>query len=345
MCGSLVSVLLLSALPAVPAQAADDPTLAVTGPPVVAPRTAGPQPDSTYLDLGILATGLAEVHVSVTGEGVRTADPDRDYDTSTGQAFVEVWVGTDPGVHRVDITFTAPGVDPVVRSYDLWAPGGTPLPATGDLAGRWWVRYGEVGETGRQYFSDREVWFLDRTWSFVGVPRAGVPRRCAPDVAGCHRYRWDEQGTGYVEIGDRTIGLVTDQGVWLDLWDDGYGNSVPALFSQRLAPLSTGSRLNGRWHWYRGGGVANGHDLTALGLRLRRSGSYVLTRTRGTGPARATRGTYDVLSRGRIRLSGGNGRTFVPCADQSGHPTPRRCLVMEYRLHSWRGTVLQTGAR
>lgn len=339
---SLVAALLVAALPSVPAQAADEPSLAVTGPPAAPPRTAGPR-TPTYLEFAVSTAGLDQVHLSVTGDGVETDIPERDVDTTSGYAYVSVDAGADPGLHQVDVTFTAPGVSPVEFSFTLWAPGGAPLPATGDLSGRWWVKYDEIGESGRSYFADREIWFLDRTWAFVGVPRAGVPRRCTSDVTGCYRYRWDDQGTGYVEIGDRAIGLVTGEGIWLGLWDDGFGNPIPGLFTQRLGLLLPGTRLQGRWYWYYGGGVTQDHQLTDLNLTLRRDGTYTLARTTADGKVRTIRGTYVVASRGRIQLSGSGGRTFVPCVTQAGVPASHRCLVMEYRDHFWRGTVFQRG--
>ncbi|WP_109507934.1 hypothetical protein [Nocardioides speluncae] len=226
-------------------------------------------------------------------------DPEPTFTGSAASFCFDVKV-TRPGVHTVAFRFDAGNADPITLEILVYAPGGPPPPATGDLTGRHHVLFEEFGIVEQYSFGERSsIWFLDRHFAYVGSPLHGRPTCTAAKVDptkfyGCQRYWWDKAhnvlqvGKWRGSVHARRIDYVNDQQT---------NKSYRIPFG--LAPR--GKRLAGTWRYQ------SGFDsLTRARLRLTRDGRFELAVNQ-----RTSRGRYAVGAAGRLRLTFNSGRTQV----------------------------------
>lgn len=175
------------------------------------------------------------------------------------------------------------------------------------LAGRFF--FGFMPARVDKGWDNRAVWFLDNRWAYVGHPKAGKRPKCRKVTKACKRYVYRPR-TGKVKIGRAKAVRVTTEG---------FRFKRASLSEKTLA--KKGQRFNVALKRY----DFNGNCLIYCNtwtewLTLRKNGRFVLSRmdigsigVPGSGGQWAIvppddKGTYRVVSRGRVLLRFANGR-------------------------------------
>ena len=320
---------MLVVVPAVPASAA--PALAIH----TRDNPANPQLLSSAFgrltDVDVSSTGgtAANVTVTLSGTGLEIDTPVVDLDTVSTSERVNVEIrALTGGLHTLDIQVTSSNAPTVNASLPyMWAPGGAPLPATGDLTGR---NYGNVDLytfSGTSY-EDRELLtFLDGDTAFIGLPPKGRPDCPSPSAtkrAGCVSYRYDTS-TGLVQVGG-AIGRVLPKSIYTEgigRGDDENGETFnKRVFTQRVGYPSPGKKYGATWQWT----YDNYPDgLSFVKLTLRKNGTFYLKYTIDYKKSTVRVGTYSLTAPGLLKLKGKFGtelHTFAVRARSNGKADP-----------------------
>lgn len=286
-----------------------------------------------------VAGGAAEdVVVTFGGAGIDAEELNTHLGSVSGSAIATARVRADGGFHTLEIDVTSSNAGTASTSLALlWAPGGTQLPATGDLKGRnygWRVDYYEphVGLKHQDYMLS----FLDDRRAFIGAPARGRPKCPSVDELGyaeCVAYRYDVS-TGLVQIGG-FVGRVIGN----DLYISGIGRAETVnAVSERV--VSEGwryahrrMRFDGHWTWdvlTSPGGVRAVVDLT-----MRRDRTFRLITGTDERPV-VTTGRFWIPRRGKLVLRGTHGRelhTLGVVRGPDGRPDPALGLWYTGLLH------------
>jgi hypothetical protein len=204
-----------------------------------------------------------------------------------------------------------------------------PKPTAGPLAGRYFWGFKSQLDRGWDNYA---VLFVDDRWAYVGFPKEGVPS-CTTAVTegdGCRRYTLDAK-SGALKVGELE-----------GTWKGGDGLSFDGIHMQELAFAKPGARyalslqhkdfsgqcgfITGCTTWSNyfalnaeGRFVSSGSTISSLGGL---GTPYVWS---GAFPPDET-GSYEILSRGRIRLTYLSGKvevfTFGLGLDKQGRPAP-----------------------
>jgi hypothetical protein len=280
-------------------------------------------------------SNATNVHVVFSGTGLTVDTPDVDLGNVNGseRASVEV-TATSGGLHTLNIQVTSNNSSTVNTSLPfVWAPGGTPIPANGDLTGR---NYGNVDlytANGGNSYEDRQMLsFLDGELAFIGPPSKGRPVcTSGSSVArkGCVTYRYDT-ATGLVQIGG-AIGHVTPKRVYVEgigIADDSDGELYNhRTFAQRIGYPSPGKTYAGSWHFSYSQFLDSGPALVKL--TLNKNGTFSLKYGYGDDDGKVTTrtGTYALVAPGRLRLKGTFGseiHTFAVRTTTAGKAKPAK---------------------
>lgn len=286
----------------------------------------------TDVDLASVGTATG-VTVTFSGAGLSIDTPVVAVGNVNGDKRVSVEVtATNAGFHTLNIHVTSTNSTSVDASLPyMYAPGGAPLPATGDLSGR---NYGNVDlyvANGGNSYEDRQILsFLDGATAFIGPPAKGRPTcksASATKREGCVTYRYDT-GTGLVQIGG-AIGRVTPKSVYVEgigISDDSDGELFnKRTFSQRIGYPSPGKKFAGSWKFSFSQFLESGPTLVKL--TLRKNGTFSLTSAYGTDKAKTKSGTYALTAPGRLRLKGKFGKefhTFAVRTTTQGKAAPKK---------------------
>lgn len=168
-----------------------------------------------------------------------------------------------------------------------------------------------------QAWQNRMVWFVDKRWAYTGIAQKGRPV-CKSGKKDCVRYTYSAK-TGKVKVGNRT-GKVTSKALTLP---PRKGATVDSY-----APVSipkAGTRLATKLVHQGSNGCGYGYGKTCYTytwrLQLAKNGKFVERRKGLTsttvggswfiGGSDDERGTYKILSKGRIQLKYANGKSEV----------------------------------
>jgi hypothetical protein len=264
-------------------------------------------------DIKVTADGATDVVVTFSGAGLSFNTPVVNLGTVSGEKRTTVDVkAVTAGFHTLDVQVTSSNSSTVSASLPyMWAPGGTPIPATGDLTGLYYGNVDGYSSTGGVSYQDRDLLtFLDGATAYVGNPPKGRPRcrtASATGLSGCVAYRYDTS-TGLVQIGD-AIGRVMPTSVYtngIGTGDDSDGELFSErVFSERVDYPGVGKRYGGNWEFSYGQFMETGP--TFVRLSLRKNGRFELQTAFANGEAKTKRGTYALTAPGRLRLKGGFG--------------------------------------
>lgn len=320
----LLSAATVAAPVAVPAHASEAPptlTLTLREDPAM-PHYVGPYGRLFRADVTSAGGTAEDVTVTFSGPAVYAEPAVHALGSVSGSepAFGRVTLESD-GLSELTVEVVSSNAGTVSTTLPLlWTPGGTPLPATGDLAGRhygWRVDYYElhVGYVA----DDHMVSFLDDHRAYVGAAPKGRPR--CPSVEeygyrGCVTYRYDAS-TGLVQIGGY-VGRVLGP----DLYLSGIGraetiNSV----SERI--------VSQRWRYARKRQVVDGHwrlegSQHVVDLTLRPDRTFRLVAGAASQTVETT-GTFRIPRRGKLVMRGAAGRevhTLAVRLGPDGRPAP-----------------------
>jgi hypothetical protein len=237
--------------------------------------------------------------------------------------FIEIAVKLKGGKPRT-ATFTATADGGASASTSVTIAQKAKAKKLSSLVGRYY--WGTDGATFYEGWDNKGVLFVDEKWAYVGFPENGVPH-CSPSVKDCAHYDYSAK-KGTVRIGGKH-GPIDPQGL--------------KLGKISYAPLSIpkkGTRIGAellRRDFNGCQGLPYCSTWTST-LVLTKGGNFVLSEsslTSLTGGAYDTyasnvapneRGTYAVLSRGRIKLSFADGTSKVHtlgiARDVTGKPNP-----------------------
>jgi hypothetical protein len=257
------------------------------------------------------AGGPAEdVTVTFSGPDVESSPASADLGTVDGTETAAARVGLlSGGFHTLTVEVGSSNAGTASASLPLlWAAGGTPLPATGNLVGRhygWRVDRYEV-HVGYVH-DDYQLSFLDDHRAYIGAAPKGRPR--CPSVVehgyrGCVPYRYDAS-TGLVQIGG-FIGRVLGN----DLYISGIGraenvNSVSErVVSQRWRYARKRMVFSGQWRW---DDLLHGSTRFVVDLTLRPDRTFRLVTGTNEQPVEMS-GTFRIPRHGKLVLLGTNSR-------------------------------------
>ena len=282
---------------------------------------------------GVEITGLVAVggggnatgfHVEFSGQGL-SFDPPVIDEAGPYIAFsiTTLVTATTGGMHTLTATVSADGLSPATSNTvtNLYAAGGPPIPATGDLTGlllgsRDWA---DLDDTDNSTEEATSISFLDAGTAHIGASHRGRPR-CRHAVStlartGCVAYRYDA-ATGLVQIGG-AIGKVVGHKLWISgIGQPPFGEIYNEdLLGRHYSYPSVGTRFNGHW----AGGY---YRRNPLHLVLRRNGTFRLTNGRIDDPT-TRQGHYRITAPGRLVLrSRTEGREVMTLAvRESSAPT------------------------
>jgi hypothetical protein len=261
------------------------------------------------------ADGATDVTVTFSGTGLTIDTPVVNLGAVNGSRTTSVEVtATSGGFHTLNVQVTSTNSAPVGTSLPLmWAPGGPPLPATGDLTGR---NYGNVdlySFAGTSYEDRQLLTFLDEDTAYIGLPAKGrpsCPTASETKRTKCVAYRYDES-TGLVSIGG-AIGKVAAKSIYtngIGRADDQDAEETfnSRTFTQRVGYPSPGKRYGGTWKWT----YDNYPDgLTFARITLRKNGTFELAWAYDNEKAKSRKGSYIVYAPGQLRLQGAFGVEF-----------------------------------
>lgn len=168
-----------------------------------------------------------------------------------------------------------------------------------------------------QAWQNRMVWFVDKRWAYTGIAQKGRPV-CKSGRKDCVRYTYSAK-TGKVKVGNRT-GRVTSKALMLP---PRKGATVDSYVPVSIP--KAGTRLATKLVHQGSNGCGYGYGKTCYTytwrLQLAKNGKFVERRKGLTsttvggswfiGGSDDERGTYKILSKGRIQLKYANGKSEV----------------------------------
>lgn len=206
-----------------------------------------------------------------------------------------------------------------------------PKPSAAPLAGRYFWGFRSATDRGWDNYA---VLFVDDRWAYVGFPKEGIPT-CTTAVSegdGCRRYTLDRK-SGALKVGEL-------EGTWKDGASGGL--TFDGLRMSELAFAKPGARyslslqhkdfsgqcgfITGCTTWSSSFALnAEGHFVSSGSTVSSMGGSGTPYVWSGAFPPDET-GSYEILSRGRIRLSYLSGKVEVFTLglelDKQGRPAP-----------------------
>ena len=188
--------------------------------------TYADSPANYFGKVNVTGAPISNVRLEISGEGV-VADPAViEVDGPTASFDFGTTLYSTGGFHHVVVTVTSDDTSPVSEVGPLlYAPGGDPLPATGDLTG---VAFGYTdhgtyeggdGSTSR----DKLLTFVNKSTALFGTRDSVRPRCRKPDADpydGCVRYRYDK-ATGLVVVSGYPARLINGR-FWISRGDGDY---------------------------------------------------------------------------------------------------------------------------
>ncbi|WP_129590733.1 CARDB domain-containing protein [Sanguibacter massiliensis] len=256
-----------------------------------------------------------KVVVRVKGKGVKVSSSKVSFGTIKPGAHVTKKIKVriaSTKVRTATLTATASGGHKDTAKQVVLPVKRTTTPKS--LAGRlYWGADSSLDEA----WQNRMVWFVDGRWAYTGIAQKGRPT-CEAGKKDCVRYTYSPR-TGKVKVGSRT-GTVTSKSLRLP---PRKGAPVDSY-----VPVSTpkaGTRLATKLVHQGSSGCGYGYGKTCYTytwrLQFTKDGRFVERRKGLTsttvggswfiGGSDDERGTYKILSKGRIQLKYANGKSEV----------------------------------
>lgn len=255
----------------------------------------------------------ANTRVTLAGKGLkisprsRTVGTIKGRSTAYGQTF-KVRVAKGTKARRLTVTATANGV----RTARAFTIGVAPKPAKPrSLSGRYYWGFATTSAADSQGWDTQVIWFLNKRWAHIGAPRNGVVPKCRRATKACKKYTYNRR-TGVVRMAGRKA-KVTTYGFTYTAPKDKRRFYEPVTFPKKNQRFAT-SLINNDWS----GNCLLTCTATVSNLTLDRRGrflrgSFSVGSWPGLGSSWASippdqRGSYRVISRGRVELRYANGK-------------------------------------
>lgn len=290
------------------------PRLAITG--AGEPLQAARKGRWVSMRMDVRNTGrgtAANTRITLAGKGLRISPRSRTIGTISGRSTAygqtfKVRVARGAKARKLTVTATATGT----RTARRFTIGVAPKPATPrSLSGRYYWGFASTSATDTEGWDTEVIWFLNRRWAHIGAPRNGVVPKCRRTTTSCKKYTYNRK-KGVVRIAGRKA-KVTTYGFSYTAPRDERRFYEPVTFAKKGQRFAT-SLINNDWS----GNCLLMCTATVSNLTLDRKGrflrgSYSVGSWPGLGSSWSSippdqRGTYRVVSRGRVELRYANGK-------------------------------------
>lgn len=255
----------------------------------------------------------ANVRVKASGSGLSITNKSKSYSSikSGRSQVIEYRVKIKSGSQRtLKITATASGgyktsknvkvvVKPKAKKYS-------------SLSGRYFWGFVPTSLTDYRGWETRAIYFLNSKWAYLDFPKNGKKPKCTKSTSTCKRYSYDKR-TGVAKIGSQKFKVNTEGFRYKMKGDGAKAYFSPLTLPKKNARISA-SLVNRDWFGYCMITCTATTTWLTLGKngRFVRAGSYAgswpgIGSTWG-GVSADQRGTYRVISTGRIELRYANGK-------------------------------------
>ncbi|MBO1900376.1 hypothetical protein J4H92_00240 [Leucobacter weissii] len=180
------------------------------------------------------------------------------------------------------------------------------------LSGRYFWGFLPSSLSDYQGWNNRAVWFLNKKWAYVGFPKSGKKPRCGKSSKSCKRYSYNKR-TGVAKIGAQKFKVTSEGFRYRAKKGEAKAYFEPLTLPKKGARLSA-KLLRHDWTGY----CMLTCTATTERLVLGKNRKFVWSRSSvgswpGLGSSWAIipadqRGTYRVISKGRIELRYSNGK-------------------------------------
>lgn len=255
----------------------------------------------------------ANARITAVGKGLRITPRSRnlgtidDRSTKYGVTF-KVRVAKGKKARKLTYRVTANGA----RATKQFTIGVAPRPQRyKSLTGRYFWGFATTSATDTKGWDTEVIWFLNRRWAHFGAPRNGVVPKCRRTTKACKKYAYNRR-TGVVRIAGRKA-KVTTYGFTYTAPKDERRFYEPVTFPRKGQRFAT-NLINNDWS----GNCLLMCTATVSNLTLDRKGrflrgSFSVGSWPGLGSSWSSippdqRGTYRVISRGRVELRYATGK-------------------------------------
>ncbi len=251
--------------------------------------------------------------ITAAGKGLQIKPRSRslgrvsDRSTTYGVTFhVRVAKGTK--ARKINFTATANGV----RASKRFTVGVAPKPRRfASLSGRYFWGFATSSLSDSSGWDTEVIWFLNKRWAHIGAPKNGVVPKCRRTTKACKKYTYNRK-SGVMRLAGRKAKVTTY----------GFSYTAPKQKRRHFEPLTfpkKGQRIganliNQDWS----GQCVLMCTATTTYLTLDRKGRFVRTGfSVGSWPGLGSswssippdkRGTYRMISRGRIEMRFADGK-------------------------------------
>lgn len=254
------------------------------------------------------------VRITAAGKGLKVKPRSRslgtisDRSTKYGVTF-KVRVKKGKKARKLKYTVTASGA----RAAKQFTIGVAPEPKKyKKLSGRYFWGFASSTLSDSQGWDTEVMWFLNKKWVHIGAPKNGVTPKCRKTSKTCVKYTYNRK-KGIARIGGKKV-KVNSYGFSYKARKSPKRFYEPATFPKKNARIGT-DLINQDW---------SGHCVlmctaTTTNLTLDRKGRFVRgSWSVGSWPGLGSswssippdqRGTYRIISKGRIQLRFTNGKT------------------------------------
>lgn len=255
----------------------------------------------------------ANTRIVASGAGLKISPRSRTIGTLSGRSTAygqtfKVRVAKGTKARKLTFTATANGARTTKRFTIGVAPKAKRHKS---LAGRYFWGYASTSPADTRGWDTQVIWFLNKRWAHVGVPRNGVTPKCRRTTKTCKKYTYNRK-KGVVRIAGRKA-KVTTYGFSYTAPKDKRRFYEPVTFPKKGQRFAT-NLINNDW---RGNcllmctATISNLTLDKKGRFLR--GSFSVGSWPGLGSSWSSippdqRGTYRVISRGRVELRYASGK-------------------------------------
>lgn len=250
----------------------------------------------------------ANTRIVASGAGLKISPRSRSLgtigarSTKYGVTF-KVRVAKGAKTRNLRFTATASGA----RATKAYKVGVAPKPRTyKSLSGRYFWGFATTSLSDSRGWDTQTVWFLNKRWAYVGEVRNGVVPKCRKTTRTCKKYSYNAK-KGIARIGGQKFKVNTYGFTYRANRKDERRSYEPATFPRKGARIGA-SLTNRDWS----GNCLISCTSTTTNLTLDRAGRFVRSSVSigswpGLGSSWASfppdqRGTYRIISKGRIEL-------------------------------------------
>lgn len=204
------------------------------------------------------------------------------------------------------------------------------------LSGRYFWGSAPVSLGDSSGWKPRAVYFLNKKWAYVGFPKNGKKPSCKKSSSTCKRYAYNKK-SGIAKIGKQKFRVTNKGFTYRVKKNEGKSSFKPVALGKKGARYSA-KLIRHDWS----GTCAISCTATTERLQLGKNGRFVWARSSvGSWPGLGSswtivppnqRGTYKVISSGRIELRYANGKkkryTFGLMPDIRGKASASEGVVL-----------------